>query len=148
MMNKKLLICGALATGVLLTACVKKEAPKEDEQEQTVEKTEQQPQQSVEIEPVEIEEVEEAPTRVEIEQQESNNTSATIRREYRDVPAEQPAAQVASPAPTRSEPARSETVEAKPKAEVKAPEPKASSTTAQSEDDAVAAAIAAATPAL
>ena len=31
-MNKKLLICGAIAAGLLLTACVKKEAPKEDEQ--------------------------------------------------------------------------------------------------------------------
>jgi len=33
-MNKKLLICGAIAAGLLLTACVKKEAPKEDESEQ------------------------------------------------------------------------------------------------------------------
>jgi ABC-type phosphate/phosphonate transport system substrate-binding protein len=32
MANKKLLICAALATGLLLTACVKKEEPKNEEQ--------------------------------------------------------------------------------------------------------------------
>ncbi|MFN7289352.1 MAG: hypothetical protein ACK5T6_02100, partial [Pirellula sp.] len=38
MANKKLLLCAAIATGLLLTACVKKEEPKnEDQQEQTAE---------------------------------------------------------------------------------------------------------------
>ena len=50
-MNKKLLICGAIAAGLLLTACVKKEAPKEDEQEQVEVVTTEQ-QQTVELQPV------------------------------------------------------------------------------------------------
>lgn len=33
MANKKLLICAAIAAGLLLTACVKKETPKEEEQD-------------------------------------------------------------------------------------------------------------------
>ncbi len=44
-MNKKLLLCGVIAASLILTACVKKETPKEDEQEQ-VETT--QPAQSSE----------------------------------------------------------------------------------------------------
>ena len=40
-MNKKLLICGAIATALLVTACVKKEQPKQDEQEQVEVQTEQ-----------------------------------------------------------------------------------------------------------
>ena len=36
-MNKKLLIAGAIATALVLTACVKKEEPKEPEQETTTE---------------------------------------------------------------------------------------------------------------
>ena len=44
MANKKLLICAALATGLLLTACVKKEEPKEEQQEQATETQTTQPQ--------------------------------------------------------------------------------------------------------
>lgn len=157
MMNKKLLICGAIATGLLLTACVKKEAPKEDEQEQTLEHIEQQPQETVEITTIDTSENDGIPTYIEIEHEESNNTSATIRREPRDVVIIQAEpTNIATPTP------RVETIDnqpkaevAKPKAEVKAldskaevAKPKASNTTPQSEDDAVAAAIAAAMPAL
>ena len=60
-MNKKLLICGAKAAGLLLTACVKKEAPKEDESEQaaTTQQTEQvtEPVQAEPLPPVESEQV-------------------------------------------------------------------------------------------
>ena len=43
MANKKILICAALATGLLVTACVKKEEPKtEDQQEQAVETQQEQ----------------------------------------------------------------------------------------------------------
>ena len=82
--------------------------------------------------PVETTEI---PTRVEVEHQETNHTSATIRREYNDAPTEQ---QATTP--------KAETV--KPEAEKPAPKPQTASSSSQSEDDAVAAAIAAATPAL
>lgn len=150
MMNKKLLICGAIATGLLLTACVKKEAPKEDEQEQTLEHIEQQPQETVEITTIDTSDNDGIPTYIEIEHEESNNTSATIRREPRDVVIIQAEpTNIATPTP------RAETIDNQPKAEVKVldskaevAKPKASNTTPQSEDDAVAAAIAAAMPAL
>lgn len=139
-MNKKLLVGAAIAATLVLTACVKKEAPKEEEQGSTVETTQQetaQPEILAVPEPVETTEI---PTRVEVEHQESNNTSATIRREYRDAPAEetQAATQSETPKPTA----------AKPAVEKPAPQAQSSSSSSQSEDDAVAAAIAAATPAL
>ena len=51
MANKKLLICAALATGLLLTACVKKEEPKNEEPSEQTSETQttqaaSQPQQS------------------------------------------------------------------------------------------------------
>ncbi|QIO06068.1 internalin [Acinetobacter shaoyimingii] len=144
-MNKKLLISVAIATALLVTACVKKEAPKEDEQDQNVETTAQEP---VNVEPIETPDSSEIPTRVEVEHQETNNTSATIRREYHDAPAEDLSARDTSASSNAAE-----AVETKPKAEAKPAEskpanPKSSSSTSQTEDDAVAAAIAAATPAL
>ena len=134
-MNKKLLIAGAIATALVLTACVKKEEPKEPEQETTTEEV----QQPVQVDPVEPTEVEIPPAPVSVEHQESNNTSATITREYRDAPA----AQESTPAPNPVPKAEPKSVVEKP-----TPSPKANSETGQSEDDAVAAAIAAATPAL
>jgi hypothetical protein len=83
-MNKKLLICGAIATGLLLTACVKKEAPKEEEQEQ-VEVAASEPTASVptQLEPVEEQPVVEEPTQqqVEVIREETPNTTTEIRRE-------------------------------------------------------------------
>lgn len=132
-MNKKLLICGAIAAGLLLTACVKKEAPKEDEQEQVEVTTEQQAQEPVQLQPLEAS-VPEIPAQVEVIREETPNTTTEIRRE---TPAPTPAVE---PAPK---------VEA-PKAEERPTQarPTNSNPDTQTEDDAVAAAIAAATPAL
>ena len=84
-MNNKLLLCGALAASLLLTACVKKETP-EDEQEQveTTEQTEQvnQPAQAVPLEAVEDNDTQ-VPAQVEVEREETPNTTTTIRREVR-----------------------------------------------------------------
>ncbi|WP_154650763.1 internalin [Acinetobacter gerneri] len=161
MMNKKLLLCGLIASGLLLTACVKKETPKEDEQEKV--ETQQQTEQPAKFE--NLQEVEQhpqqpvdnsIPTRVEVDHEETNNTTTTIRREYHDSASEQH-----DDAKPRAEQV-SAREDVKPKAE--SVKPKAESTlqnngdsaqsrpakpkSAQSEDDAVAAAIAAATPAL
>ena len=127
MANKKLLICAALATGLLLTACVKKEEPKtEDQQEQAVETQQEQAeinlsvdsesQPAVVVEPV-----------IEISREETTNTTTEIRRETR---------------PVQTQPLNNDT------AMQTTPKPVTANTGTQSEDDAVAAAIAAATPAL
>ena len=127
MANKKILICAALATGLLLTACVKKEEPKtEDQQEQTVETQQEQAeinlsvdsesQPAVVVEPV-----------IEISREETTNTTTEIRRETR---------------PVQTQPLNNDT------AMQTTPKPVTANTGTQSEDDAVAAAIAAATPAL
>lgn len=150
-MNKKLLICGAIAAALVLTACVKKEEPKQDEPKQP--ETTSQPETVTVIEPAPMQPLEpiesdepEIPARVEIERQETANTTTEIRREVRPV---EPTAQE----PTKVEPAT-------PAPKVEAPKPpvakveskptpsKPSSASSQSEDDAIAAAIAAATPAL
>ena len=131
-MNKKLLICGAITAGLLLTACVKKEAPKEDEQEQVEVVTTEQ-QHTVELQPLAASEPE-IPAQVEVIREETPNTTTEIRRE---TPAPAPATQ---PAPKAEA----------PKAEEKPTQARPSNTNpnTQTEDDAVAAAIAAATPAL
>ncbi|OTG82234.1 hypothetical protein [Acinetobacter sp. ANC 4648] len=149
-MNKKLLICGAIATALLVTACVKKEAPKEEQQEQAASTAQQQPAQFESLEstatssiPATVPES----SHVAIEHQESNNTSVTIRREVQPVDVTIPAepTKVEEQKTTETKPAKAESVktETQPTATAK-PKPN----TAQSEDDAVAAAIAAATPAL
>ena len=134
-------MCAAIATALLFTACAKKESPNEDDREQTVETTEQS-EEAVNLEALEDQDNDEIPPRVEYEHQESNNTSATIRREYSDATDDELYAR--SESATTAKPQ----AEAKPKAETAAPNPKASSSSSQTEDDAVAAAIAAATPAL
>lgn len=148
-MNKNFLICGAIAAALLLTACVKKEAPKEDEQEK-VETTQQieQVNEPVQLEPLDAPEntPAEAPAQVEIERQETANTTTVIRREVREAP--QQTATEATPKAEAPKAAAPKT-EA-PKAEEKPTQtaPSKSNSANQSEDDAVAAAIAAATPAL
>lgn len=133
-MNKKLLICGALAMGLFLTACVKKEEPKDDEQQVETNQAASEPAQFQPLEASQAEEEVVIPAQVEVERQETPNTTTEIRREEAPKPA---ATQVtATEAPKAEE---------KPAPAVSQPKP---NTTAQSEDDAVAAAIAAATPAL
>ena len=134
-MNKKLLICAAIATGLLLTACVKKEAPKEEEQ------TDVATSEPVNLQPLEQPSVEttlpEEP--VQIERIETESTTTEIRRSTQEAEPSQATETMPNEAPTTSA----------PKVEDKPVQPKANRNSgAQSEDDAVAAAIAAATPAL
>ena len=158
-MNKNFLICGAIAAGLLLTACVKKEAPKEDEQEK-VETTQQieQVNEPVQLEPLDAPEntPAEAPAQVEVERQETANTTTVIRREVREAPkqtATEPAPKAEVPkaaAPKTEAPKAAAPKTEASKAEEKPTQatPSKSNSANQSEDDAVAAAIAAATPAL
>lgn len=148
MANKKLLICAALAAGLLLTACVKKEEPKnEDQQEQESSETQTaqqpEPEKTQEFESLEsVNQPETTPPVIETSREETANTTTEIRRETR--PAEQTSSNANVESTPPAEPKKPVQTEPKP---VKAEQPK-SSTPAQSEDDAVAAAIAAATPAL
>jgi len=143
MMNKKLLICGALATGLLLTACVKKEAPKEEEQTEVAAASEATPVEQPDFETLEPAEqdqplIEEIPETVEVIREETPNTTTEIRRETR------PAQSTPATAPAASQPAQAPNTQDS-ETEYK---PKTNSGAEQSEDDAVADAIAAATPAL
>jgi hypothetical protein len=131
-MNKKLLICGALAMGLFLTACVKKEEPKDDEQQVETNQAASEPAQFQPLEASQAEEEVVIPAQVEVERQETPNTTTEIRRE--ETP--KPATQVTEAPKAEEKPAPS------------AQQPTKPNSTAQSEDDAVAAAIAAATPAL
>lgn len=132
-MNKKLLICGALALGLLLTACVKKEEPK-DEQAETAQAA-SEPTEQAQFQPLEASQSETEvviPTQVEVVREQTPNTTTEIRREV-------------APKPATTQAVEAPKAEDKPAQVVQQPKP---NTTAQSEDDAVAAAIAAATPAL
>ncbi|MHA3892280.1 internalin [Acinetobacter sp. GXMZU3951] len=131
-MNKKLLICGALAMGLFLTACVKKEEPKDDEQQVETNQAASEPAQFQPLEASQAEEEVVIPAQVEVERQQTANTTTEIRRE--ETP--KPATQVTEAPKVEEKPAPS------------AQQPTKPNSTAQSEDDAVAAAIAAATPAL
>ncbi|WP_407303727.1 internalin [Acinetobacter sp.] len=144
-MNKNFLICGAIAAALLLTACVKKEAPKEDEQEK-VETTQQieQVNKPVQLEPLDTPENTQAetPAQVEVERQETANTTTVIRREVSQATSDTtPKAEVPKAMAPKAD---------APKTEENPTQatPSKSNSATQSEDDAVAAAIAAATPAL
>lgn len=139
-MNKKFLICGLIAAGLFLTACSKKEQPKDENQSQM--ETSTQEQQPTELKPLQEAQNQQSTTErtVVIERMETPNTTTEIRREQHHA---------AKPVetPVKEEP------KAEPKTEVSTAnteEQPARSTTKQnrSEDDAVADAIAAATPAL
>ena len=167
-MNKKFLVAGAIATSLLLSACVKKETPAEEEASRVETKTQTQPDAQFEnLKPSEpatvVEEPKAAPTapKVEVIREQSANTTTEIRRETRPAPAEpkpkpqaeapkaepkpQPKPQVEAPkAEPKPQQVTQPKVESTPKTE--APAPRSNSN--QSQDDAVAAAIAAATPAL
>ncbi len=142
-MNKKLLICGAIATALLFTACVKKETPKDDEQEQVENQqaAASEPAQFEPLESVDPEPAAEIPEHVEVERHETENTTTEIRRETRPAQTEANAAEQTRPT------VKAEAVKAEDKP-TQAIQPKPNNSGAQTEDDAVAAAIAAATPAL
>lgn len=163
-MNKKLLICGAIATSLLLSACVKKETPAEEETRAETATTQSKPEAKFEnLSPTEPEptaavaeqataaaapKAADTPKKVEVIREQTANTTTEIRRETRPAQTEtQPKAEAPKPEPKAEVPKPEPKAEA-PKAE---PKPKAEaprSNSTQSQDDAVAAAIAAATPAL
>lgn len=142
-MNKKLLICGLVATALLVTACVKKKAPQEEET-QTAEVASQPTAQFESLKSVEQEQPTqvEIPTHVEAEPVRHNpevqpniiNTPDNAATEVKPV--------VAKPEP---KPAKADVVK-----ETAEPTRQTStkSSTSQSEADAIAAAMAAAAPAL
>ena len=140
MANKKLLICAALATGLLLTACVKKEEPKNEEQSEQASEAQttqaaSQPEPTQEFQPLESVDKPATPAPViEISREQTANTTTEIRRETQ--PAQIQATEEATAQAEQPKPAKVE--------QPKAVKPAAT----QTEDDAVAAAIAAATPAL
>ena len=133
MANKKILICAALATGLLVTACVKKEEPKtEDQQEQAVETQQEQAEINASVDSVSQPAVVVEPV-IEISREETANTTTEIRRETR---------------PAQAQPLNNDTAMQTEVPMQTTPKPVTANTGTQSEDDAVAAAIAAATPAL
>ena len=135
-MNKKLFISVAIATGLLLTACVKKEAPKEEEQQQV-----EVP--ASESAPVELVEAPEAPLIEESDAESVEDVAAETEQPVTPAAPPRPAAQPVEPAAAPAAPK----VEDKP-AETYVPTAKTNTGSAQSEDDAIADAIAAAMPAL
>lgn len=143
MMMKKFLLCTVILTGLSLTACVKKEAPKEEEQVEVnpaPEVVTPEPAQFEPLEPVEEAVIEEVPeTTVEIQREQTANTTTEIRREVK-----KPEPVEATPAPTRTP---SENNPA-PEPSKPAATPKSNSDSNKSEEDAVADAIVAAMPAL
>lgn len=148
MMNKKLLILSAIATGLLLTACVKKESPNEQEQAQVA----SEPTEFHSLEATTPEET--IPAHVETETTEVQITTTETPRTEVQKPSHDtsvaPATEPTQPVPTQKPVTKPVTaVEEKPAAPVTQPA-KANNhnTSGQSEDDAVAAAVAAAMPAL
>lgn len=150
MMMKKLLICTVILTGLSMTACVKKEAPKEEEQVEVTPASEVLTPEPAKFEPLEAVEdtvIEPMPeTTVEIEREQTANTTTEIRREVKKpepveaapaVEATTPPVQETPAAPVRSAPASAPVST-----------PKTNTNVSKSEDDAVADAIAAAMPAL
>ncbi|HCW6705505.1 TPA: internalin, partial [Acinetobacter baumannii] len=114
MANKKLLICAAIAAGLLLTACVKKETPKEEEQDKVeTAVSEPQPQKPAKFESLESVDTQEAQVQeqpqVEVHREETANTTTEIRRETR---------------PARSDESSQTQVAEQPKSETPKVEPK------------------------
>lgn len=143
-MNKKFLICGLLATGLILTACVKKEPPKDENQEQVDATT--QEQQPTEFKPLQSTENNQPSSTAEqtvvIERMETPNTTTEVRREQHHTPRE-----TEPTTPKKEEPKVDSTASAE-SANTPSQSSRQNSNQSRSEDDAVADAIAAATPAL
>lgn len=157
-MNKKLILCGAIAVGLLLVACSKEKEPSPDNQpaqsEQTTNPASEQfhsinentaPPAASEIQPP-------APPahKVEIQHEETEHTTTEIRREVKDPntdtstqPTDNSAATSSNSSTTADNSASTDNSQA-----VTEKKPAPSKKTHLTEDDAVAAAIAAAKPAL
>ncbi|ANF81876.1 hypothetical protein A3K93_06505 [Acinetobacter sp. NCu2D-2] len=140
-MNKKLLICGAIATGLLVTACVKKEAPKEEEQVEVSAASENESAEATKFENLEPTEQQAPEADIEVVENQRENQAEAV------TPAPEPKREPATQAaPTNVEKPAVEKAPVEKLAQ--ASTPKVNTGAAQSEDDAVADAIAAATPAL
>ena len=160
-MNKKLLLCGAIAAGLLLVACSKEKEPSQDNQpaqsEQTTNPASEQfhsinettAQAASEVAPP----APQARKVVEIQREETEHTTTEIRRETKDVTADTattPAAttdNTTAPATNSSTTTESSANSSNSQA-VTEKKPAPSKKAHLTEDDAVAAAIAAAKPAL
>lgn len=151
-MNKKLLIGAAIATTLLISACVKKEAPKEEAETKGQEAS--QPAQFQNLSSVDHANASstEIPTQVTNETLEQNNHNAHTTHPQQTETHPAPAAYVDRAEPAPAPAAKPAEKPAAPVAKVvEATKPAVQANTsakAQSEDDAVAAAIAAAAPAL
>ncbi len=160
-MNKKLLFCGVIAVGLLLVACSKEKEPSQDNQpaqsEQTTNPASEQfhsinettAQAASEVAPP----APQARKVVEIQREETEHTTTEIRRETKDVTADTattPAAttdNTTAPATNSSTTTESSANSSNSQA-VTEKKPAPSKKAHLTEDDAVAAAIAAAKPAL
>ena len=159
-MNKKLLLCGAIAVGLLLVACSKEKEPSQDNQpaqsEQTTNPASEQfhsinettAQAASEVAPP----APQARKVVEIQREETEHTTTEIRRETKDVTADTattPAATTDNPKPaTNSSTTTESSANSSNSQAVTEKKPAPSKKAHLTEDDAVAAAIAAAKPAL
>ena len=159
-MNKKLLFCGVIAVGLLLVACSKEKEPSQDNQpaqsEQTTNPASEQfhsinettAQAASEVAPP----APPTPKVVTIQREETEHTTTEIRRETKDVTADPTptlAATTDNPKPaTNSSTSTESSANASNSQAVTEKKPTPSKKAHLTEDDAVAAAIAAAKPAL
>lgn len=144
-MNKKLLICGLVAATLVVTACVKKKAPKEEET-QTSEVASQPAEQFQSLESVEQPQNNvEIPTHIEAAPSNNSESHTTAQADITKTPDNVETDVKPTPAKPEAKPAKAEVVK-----ETAEPMPKSTtkSTNSQSEADAIAAAMAAAAPAL
>lgn len=173
-MNRKLLICGAIMVGLVLTACSKKEAP-ENNDKQSPEQTTQQNVASEQLQSINKDgdnasapmaepehkhahdvppehhskiNAEQPPKMVEVEREQTANTTTEIRREYKS---ETPKKSDKDTTPVTSPEVHVEKVSTASAPEVVKPKHHQAAKPQSgnlSEDDAVAAAMSAAKPAL
>ena len=134
-MNKKLLICGAIATTLFLTACVKKEEPQTEQPEVTETTVVEQVETPADFEALDAVDSSQPVAMIVESQVTEVITTPVAPRESRAVTEE---AQTAPAAKPQAAPAQDTETQYTPK----------NTGSPQSQDDAVAAAIAAATPAL
>ena len=155
-MNKKLLLCGVIAVGLLLVACSKEKEPSQDNQpaqsEQTTNPASEQfhsinettAQAASEVAPP----APQARKVVEIQREETEHTTTEIRRETKDVTADTATTDNTTAPATNSSTTTESSANSSNSQAVTEKKPAPSKKAHLTEDDAVAAAIAAAKPAL